>query len=158
MLKASIAVKALRSAPNLSGEWRATLNLRSGATGQLEGAQFVRRLRPITPTISDQPAFWTCTGEIVGVDLEAETLELRVQGGQRGHGSYTVSANVARSLLERLEGARFAHLTGSLDGLQLVATQVEVVAEEQLETRGGFGRERTQKDSMTTTTESRELK
>ena len=137
-----IAVETLRSAPNLSGEWRATLNLRSGAGGSLEGVQFVRRLRPLTAARRAQAAFWTCTGEIARIEPAAGLIALRVEEPRGGHGAFAVTARAERELLERLAGARFAHLTGTLDGLTLVVARAEPLEAGQLELPSASGRER----------------
>ena len=128
-----IAVATLRSAPSLSGEWRATLNLRSGMGGSLEGVQFVRRLRPLTAARRAQPAFWTCTGEIARVEPTAGLIVLRVEEPRGGHGTFAVTARAEQELLEPLIGARFAHLTGSLDGVNLVTARAESLEMGQLE-------------------------
>jgi hypothetical protein len=117
---AAVSNEAVRTAPNLTGLWRATLFFRTRGDGSLERVTRVKRLRPIS-TDGAQAAFWTATGVVTAVDRNRGVLKLFVK---IGHGEgFTLHAHCDdRQLSDALELAfskRLIHVKGTLEGVLL---------------------------------------
>lgn len=120
--KASVGAEALRTAPNLTGIWRATMFIRSKPDATLERVTQIRRLRAL-PTNSIQAPFWTCTGKIMNLERETGILEIKVQTRSAAHFSLFVQCNTNQ--IKTLLTAKYTHLTGTLEQQRLIVTNLE---------------------------------
>ena len=78
--KAGVSAEALRTAPNLTGIWRATMYIRSKSDASLERVTQIRRLRSVSSIGDQSPApFWTCTGFVKAIDIQRLILEIEVR-------------------------------------------------------------------------------
>jgi hypothetical protein len=120
--KASVGTEALRTAPNLTGIWRATMFIRTKPNAMLERVTQIRRLRALPPNNVQAP-FWTCTGEIINLEPETGILEIKVQTRSAAHFSLFVQCNAEQ--IKTLKAAKYAHLTGTLEQQRLIVTNLE---------------------------------
>jgi hypothetical protein len=123
--KASVGAEALRTAPNLTGIWRATMFIRSKSDAMLERVTQIRRLRAL-PANNLQAPFWTCTGEIIKLEPETGILEIKVQTRNAAHFNLFVQCDTEQ--IKTLVTAKYAHLTGTLEQQRLIVTNFEARA------------------------------
>ncbi len=125
--KAGVSAEALRTAPNLTGIWRATMYIRSRNDASLERVTQIRRLRSVSSIGDQSPApFWTCTGFVKAIDAEQSILEIEIQTAKHAPFSLFVRCNEQQAhQAARLE---YAHLTGTLDAVYLVVLTLEARA------------------------------
>ncbi|MEY4531969.1 MAG: hypothetical protein RLZZ156_2692 [Deinococcota bacterium] len=123
--RAVISFEALRSTANLNGYWRATLHIRCQADATLDHTMSLRRLRTITAENQNQPAFWSCTGDIGHFDSEQGILEIQIYPGKHRTTRFSIYTRVTFEQMQALQGAKFIHASGTLNGQQLIATIIE---------------------------------
>jgi hypothetical protein len=125
LYRAVISFEALRSKPNLNGHWRATLHIRCQPDATLDHTMSLRRLRSITSENQKQPAFWSCTGDVGHFNTEQGILEIQIYLGKRRTTRFSIYAQVTLAQMRLLQGAKFVHASGTLDGQLLIATIIE---------------------------------
>ena len=137
--KAGVSAEALRTAPNLTGIWRATMYIRSKSDASLERVTQIRRLRSASAgTLSAgvagdsstndqlQAPFWTCTGFVKAIDAEQSILEIEVQTAK--HAPFSLFARCTDMQARNAAQFEYAHLTGTLEAGYLVVRTLEARA------------------------------
>ena len=122
--KAGVSAEALRTAPNLTGIWRATMYIRSKRDASLERVTQIRRLRSISSIGDQSPApFWTCTGFVKTVDLQNLILEIEVRTMK--HAAFSLFVRCTETQARQAAQLEYAHLTGTLEAGYLVVLTLE---------------------------------
>ena len=125
--KAGVSAEALRTAPNLTGIWRATMYIRSKRDASLERVTQIRRLYSVNG-IGDQSSapFWTCTGFVKAIDDGQSILEIEIQTAK--HTPFSLFVRCTDTQARNAVQLEYAHLTGTLEAGYLVVRKLEARA------------------------------
>lgn len=125
--KAGVSAEALRTAPNLTGIWRATMYIRSKSDASLERVTQIRRLRSVSSIGDQSPApFWTCTGFVKTVDAERLILEIEVRTAK--HAPFSLFVRCTEIQAHDAAQIEYVHLTGTLEAGYLIVRTLEARA------------------------------
>ena len=111
---------------NLNGRWRATMYFRTGAGSKVRNFVTLQRLRVIDPDVHEG-SFWTASGKVIVLDRDTHQVVIRVFPERSKSQPFAVSAKATLEQINSLQDATFIHMSGRLDGDELIADELQSV-------------------------------
>jgi hypothetical protein len=111
---------------NLNGHWRATLYFRTNAGNKVRNFVTLQRLRVIDPEFHEG-SFWTASGKVIKLDREANQVVIRIFPTRSKSEPFAISARATLEQINDIKDALFVHMSGRLEGDELVASEVQAV-------------------------------
>lgn len=111
---------------DLNGNWRATLYFRTNSSGKITNFVTLRQLRVIDPVVHEG-SFWTASGKVIMLDHVTGNAVIRIFPERSKSEPFAVSARVTLEQINAVEGASFVHMSGRLEGDELIANVLQPV-------------------------------
>ena len=124
--RADVNVELLRIG-NLNGRWRATIYFRTNSNGKITNFVTLQRLRVIDPDVHEG-SFWTASGKVIMLDRAIGRVVIRVFPERSKSEPFAVSARATLEQMNAVESALFVHMSGSLEGDELIADVLQPVS------------------------------
>ena len=112
---------------DLNGSWRATLYFRTNSSGKVTNFVTLRRLRVIDPD-AHEGSFWSASGKVIMLDRATGNAVIRIFPERSKAEPFAVSARATLEQMNAVEDASFVHMSGRLEGDELIADVLQAVS------------------------------